>query len=485
MEGEITDMTSDEQDGQENEPSHEKEEQDTHFQKAKEAVPGVPIVRSNTPRPFMYSTIAAVPPSTLPQEEKGANSTFSTMSVFPAQPPSAPPLPEEPDEYEDMEERGTYTPVATEKPSSAARDAQEFVWLFEYALEMDSTHLNTPERLDGLALLYGAAVLKGYRLFLGGYEDESYQTLATIVPDARPDAEVWGVVYRVPRYTTQGRSDGPPLLETVHGLPKSGMSAMQVEVLETYRNRSLTCITYGYEDAESAAQQLAVVESQRDLNTYMRRLTSIAAQQKLPDTYIKRMSNIDISIPTTPARAEQHEITLPTTTMTRTEQHTEPIMLPVEKLSKLHAQVPQVVVRRGQSNRWFVAFALYLFCLLLAVLALAIVQGMGIVNDVLNDNFTLLHVPWLVLLYGLLGGCISSIITLGRTQTPVEAPNFVIITWFTRPFVGAVLALFAYLLLSSGLFSAVSSGANRPEAVFLLVGAIAGMCEGWLFLRKR
>ncbi len=486
MEGEIVDSTGNEPYEPERQETHENEK-DTRSQQAKEAVPGVPIVRSNTPRPFMYSTTTDVPPSalpeTLPEEAKGANAPL--ISAFPTKPPSAPPLPEEPDAYEEMMERGTYTPVATDKPSSTTHDT-EFLWLFEYALEMDSVHLNTPERLDGLALLYGAAVLKGYRLFLGSYEDENFQTrtLATIVPDARPNAEVWGVVYRVPRDTTQGQGREPALLDMVHDLPRSGMSEMQVEVLETYRNRTLSCITYGYEDTDSAVQHLSVVKSQSDLNMYVRRLTSIAEKQKLPDSYIQRIRNIDISIPITPARHEQRDELVPATTTTRTEQHTEPILLPVEKLPRVHAQTPRTLTRRSSSTRPFVAFAIYLFCLLLAVLALAVVQGMGIVSDVLNDNFLLLHVPWLVLLYGLLGGCISCLITLGRMRTLMEVPSFVIVTWFARPFVGAVLALFAYLLLSSGLFAAVSTGTSRPEAMFLLVGAVAGMCEGWLFVRK-
>ena len=40
----------------------------------------------------------------------------------------------------------------------------EFIWLFEYGVEMDIAFLNSPERLDGFALLYGPAVLKGYEL---------------------------------------------------------------------------------------------------------------------------------------------------------------------------------------------------------------------------------------------------------------------------------------------------------------------------------
>jgi len=496
MEGEIVDTMSDEQyeqGKQENEANYEREEQDVQSLQAKEAAPGAPIVRGNTPRPFMYSTMTAVPPSKLPEplpeEKKGKNAAFSPISAFPTKPPSAPPLPEEPDEYDDVEAH-MYTPSVTNKLATPTRDMQEFEWLFEYGLEMDNFHLNTPERLDGLALLYGNAVLKGYRLFLGSYEDEDARTrtLTAIVPDTRVDAEVWGVLYRVPRYVTQERSDEPALLETVHAFPQSGMREMRVEVLETYRNRTLSCITYGYEDASTAAQHLATAETQDGLAMYIRRLTSIATKQKLPDAYIKQLRNtrISTSMPITPStRHEQIETAPLVATAVRTEQHTEPLMMSVEKLPKAHTSTSPLQARKSHPNRWFVAFAIYLFCLLLAVFALAVVQGMGIANDVLNDNFLLLHVPWLVLLYGLLGGCVSSIITLGRTSAPNEAPIFVVVTWFTRPFVGAVLALFAYLLLSSGLFSAVSSSTARPESLFLLVGALAGMCEGWLFLRKR
>lgn len=478
---------------QENEPDHEREEQDAQSLQAKEAAPGAPIVRGNTPRPFMYSTMTAVPPSklpeSLPEEKKGANATFSPISAFPTKPPLAPPLPEEPDEYDDVEAH-MYTPSVTNKLATPTYDMQEFEWLFEYGLEMDSFHLNAPERLNGLALLYGSAVLKGYRLFLGSYEDEDARTrtLATIVPDTRANAEVWGVLYRVPRHVTQERSDEPALLETVHAFPQSGMREMCVEVLETYRNRTVSCITYGYEDAAIAAQHLATTETQDGLAMYIRRLTSIATKQKLPDEYIKqlRSTRISTSMPITPSTRHEQLKTAPlVATAVRTEQHTEPLMMSVEKLPKAHAHTAPLQTRKSHPNRWFVAFAIYLFCLLLAVLALAVVQGMGIANDVLNDNFLLLHVPWLVLLYGLLGGCISSIITLGRASVPAEAPIFVVVTWFTRPFVGAVLALFAYLLLSSGLFSAVSSSPARPESLFLLAGALAGMCESWLFLRKR
>ncbi len=457
----------------------------------REAVPGTPIVRGNTPRPFMYNTMTTIPPSQLPEEQlsQDTHGTFSTVSAFPTKPPSAPPLPEEPDDYSESEELPT-----SSKDTSA--EVETFAWLFEYGLEMDNTLLNTPERLDGLALLYGPAMLKGYRLLVGSYEvaGGGERTVATIVPDTRPDAEVWGVLYRVPQSLTQARGGEPALLDIVHVQPQSNIQAMHVVVRESYRNRTLSCITYIWQDT-TTLQPFSIKEYDA-LDVYIRRLTSIAKKQKLPDAYSKNLAHLAIlpAIPDTPsAQSSQKEASSPLLTPT-TEQQTEPLVLPVKKLEKsvrlqdtspLIRQVQRVPIK-AYPQRWFVAFALYLFCLLLAVLAFAIVQGVGIANDVLNEHFTLLSVPWLVLIYGLLGGCVSSIITLGRIAQPVDAPVFVIITWFTRPFVGAVLALFAYLLLNSGIFlPANTATGGQHQALFLLIGALAGVCEGWLFLRKQ
>lgn len=498
MEGEIVNtQKNNEQKKREDETSAEREGSDTRPHTMQEATPGAPIIRSNTPRPFMYSTMTAIPPSQLPDELQ-TQGTEGAFSAFPTKPPSAPPLPEEPDDYSEMEER-LYTLPTPNKIASPAHETQSFTWLFEYSLEMDSTLLNTPERLDGLALLYGPVVLKGYRLVLGEYEKNGYgmRTLATVVPDARPDAEVWGILYRVPRHVTQESGDEPALLEMVHTLPFSGVQAIHVVVHETYRNRALPCITYGCIDATSLPH-FSSHGTQNSLDVYVRRLTSIAKQQKLPDAYIKKLAHMGIatSMPHTPATTEQRETapSLPVVTIPKVEQHTEPLMLSVEKL-EARPQVPQATspllsqVQRipieARSYRWFVAFALYLLCLLLMILAFAVVQGIGVANDILNEHFTLLSVPWLVLVYGLLGGCISSIVTLGRTPHPIDAPVFVIVTWFTRPFVGVVLALFAYLLLSSGLFIPAGTSGGQHEALFLLIGALAGVCEGWLFLRKR
>jgi hypothetical protein len=90
---------------------------------------------------------------------------------FPSKAPSAPPVPEElSDEEEDALAENSAPISQIDKASLQAEESQEFDWLFEYGLEMDSTILNSPERLDGAALLYGPAVLKGYRILFGSVE---------------------------------------------------------------------------------------------------------------------------------------------------------------------------------------------------------------------------------------------------------------------------------------------------------------------------
>jgi hypothetical protein len=72
---------------------------------------------------------------------------------------------------------------------------------------------------------------------------------------------------------------------------------------------------------------------------------------------------------------------------------------------------------------------------------------------------------------------------LGRSVKPAP-PGFVILTWFTRPYLGAVLAALAYLVLSSGLF-ALSIAPEQRYATFSVVGAVAGLSERWLLFRRK
>src|SRR5215813_2622861 len=56
----------------------------------------------------------------------------------------------------------------------------EFIWLFEYGLEMDATFLNDRKRLNGSAHLYGPAVLKGYRISFDVVGSSTGEVVATI-----------------------------------------------------------------------------------------------------------------------------------------------------------------------------------------------------------------------------------------------------------------------------------------------------------------
>lgn len=122
--------------------------------------------------------------------------------------------------------------------------------------------------------------------------------------------------------------------------------------------------------------------------------------------------------------------------------------------------------------------------LLLVSLTFAILQGLGLGHNLVTNRFAPLGVPWLVLMYGLLGGCVSCIVTLGRFRSD-SPPIFIIISWFTRPFVGAILAILAYLFLTCGLFSfgGITSSSGDHMALFLLAGAFAGFGESWIFFR--
>ena len=206
-------------------------ESDDNRQKVEEMFPGIPIVRGNTPRPLSFNTMI----SSSGQWKGGLQTNPEMLPVFPIQAPSAPPLPEE---LSDQEEDGAVAlpdpfpvfnppdpiaiadqPSKVEQPGEldqAALKAQDFIWLFEYGLEMDTSILNSSERLAGLAVPYGPAVLKGYRVGFGAQyiRGNSGPTIMAIV--AEPGAEVWGVLYHVPRYLSESSGAEPPLLDTIH-----------------------------------------------------------------------------------------------------------------------------------------------------------------------------------------------------------------------------------------------------------------------------
>ena len=426
------------------------------------AASGVPVVRSDTPRPLSFAR------STSKNEQVSGAGSLTGPADFPVEAPAAPPLPEMP------EESGSNTAVATTSiaqqvtSGQAAAPASEFTWLFEYGLEMDENYLNSPTRLNGQAYIYGPAVLKGYcieRITL-----QNGRSAITLVNAPSSEQEVWGILYRIPRRLNEKSASEPSILDRVHAAYPC--IATPVIVLETYRKRPVQCITYMLlETARRSA--FSPVEARLD-HAYAQRLLDVARRQKLPAEYLKELALL----------TGQHEEEPATPASARVEQNTEP--LPVLVASSALAKVPAIAQNTTSvpaSGGWLFALALYLVALLLATLALAVAQALGYWNTVFTASFAPLGAPWYVLLYGLLGGGISCILTLGR-PTRTALPGFVILTWFARPFLGAVLAALAYFVLSSGLF-AVSVVPAQRYAIFSVVGAVAGLCEGWLFFRQR
>jgi cation transport regulator ChaC len=455
------------------------------------AAPGVPIVRSSTPRPL---------PFLLPAKTDLPLAPSTSRADFPAEAPDAPPLPEE--SVRNASTIAEQTPVQTPLPENDPSDvelvsrgsANEFVWLFEYALDMDPVRLNRPERLDGSAFAYGPAMLKGYRLTFEGLDARTSQILASL-SEARDqqETEVWGVLYRVPRRYTRGDAGEMPLLDKVHY--SETFVPLEVQVREPYRQREVTCVTYVASEATRQHIQQLPLESRLPEPDYFKRLLQVARRQKLPASYLRSLE--ELVPPTIPAASP-----LPTTPP---EQDTEPLpafVINRESLQQMQREYTSTPVETEPSapmkprerrpgpweiaypaglERWLMAFALYICLLLLCVLVLAVLQGLNFWPLVFHATFTPLGVPWYVLLYGLLGGCVSCMVSLGR---PVRKypPTFVVLTWFMRPFVGVVLGSFAYLVLNSGAIL-LSTQPVQHFALCSVVGGLAGLCEGKLFFR--
>ena len=466
--------------------------------------PGVPVVRGNTPKPL---SMQGYSPGT-ERSQMTQSPVQSTASVpgFPMEAPVAPPLPEE-----SAGERNNTVGAVESSPVSHAsgsdlssKAASEFVWLFEYGLEMNASLLNSPERLNGLALLYGLAVLKGYRIVFDAVEPRSKQVVANIRSDNNPQAVVWGVLYRIPRRLTERRSDQPSILDMLHLTAQ--FEVVEAIVHDAHRGRDIKCITY----IASAAsrEQFHVLPKERQVidTAYIQRLLVYARQQKLPDEYLDELAQFSsaspehsvpqsevvltsVKIGTTGAPkaqartrglavdAQPNEVRLPV------EQNTEPLPALTGKAGIVS---PKHSAHRDTqpltSSRWLMAFALYVVLLFLLVLTLSILQALGFWSDIFTASFAPLGAPWFVLVYGLLGGCVSGIITIGRRRS-TSPPGFVVITWFTRPFIGAVLAALAYLALSSGFFI-LTSNTEQRYALFSLLGAFAGLCERWIFFGR-
>lgn len=410
--------------------------------------PGVHIVRGNTPRPL----------------------SFSQNSSFPVEAPTAPPLPEESGERDDSaDEQLKQTPLPISKLPEATEP--EFTWLFEYGPEMDAAYLNSAERLAGAALLYGPGVLRGYALTFDVLNARGGQVVATIVPSRSRGDEVWGILYRVPARTLKAQENALPLLDRMHSAaqPDGLFERIEVTVHEVYRERDIACVTYIASTVARNEYHLLPRQHQTADGDYLQRLIEAAQKQKLPESYVEELSR-DIAgeqnIEAWPSRFREH--------------NTEPLPAIV---SPTRAVAPSQQRGAGQIpwRRGGIIFAAYMACALAAALLAALIQGSTIGSGLLAASFIPPGVPWFILVYGFMGGCLSGIVTLGRYQAAFP-PNFVLIVWFTRPFIGAVLAVIAYLFLNSGLL-ALSGNAIQHNALFSLLAVLAGSCEGWLFRR--
>jgi len=330
---------------------------------------------------------------------------------------------------------------------------------------MDAAFLNDRERLNGSAHLYGPAILKGYRISFDAVASPTGQVAATILPGSEYAAAVWGVLYRIPLRLIEAPDDEPPPLDKIH--PASYFEPLDVVVYEPYRKRELACITYIASTFARRQFHLLPLEQQGIDPWYAKHLLESARQHKFPAEYLH-----ELLIHTAPKGETQP---------TPLEQNTEPLaVVPGKTGIRPSTTTMPGTSNLAQRNRWPMALAAYLLVLLLAALSLAVIQGLALLSTLFTARFAPLGIPWLVLLYGLLGGCVSCIVMLGRRHT-TNLPGFVVLTWFARPFIGVILAALAYLALNSGILILTGSAGH---AVFSLVGALAGLCEGWIFYRR-
>lgn len=464
----------------------EYEQNERQKQLEEDSISEIPVVRTNTPRPFSFETFVAQS-GQIGWQHDTRQAADGMLSAFPHEAPSAPPVPEEAGEADEQED-SIHTNVAVEStplplsPTLAMADAteQEFVWLFEYGLEMDYALLNSPDRLNDAALLYGPAVLKGHTLAFAVVETQQQKVVATITPSSVSGAEVWGIVYRLPRRLTEQNGNELSQLDRIHGAvpPDNIFERVDVVVTEAYRGRELSCLAY-------ITAHIPHIQTRQVADTaYLQRLLETASKQKLPTDYLQALSVSN----TNGAFTSNSQSTL-------TEQNTEPLpvvgdrqktSLQASSIEQEQLVQPVRITPLPQARITGLAvFASFSSVLLLSALALAVIQGLGIASDIFTTGFTPLNVPWYVLLYGLIGGCISCVVTLGRhnRRTEVDLPVFVIIVWCSRPFIGVVLAMLSYLLLNTGLFAPPGNAAQHVMLSSLLA-MLMGFCESGLFKKQ-
>jgi len=443
-------------------------------------------VRASTPRPLSHA------PATTDASSGQGQAKAVFAANFPARAPVAPPLPEEPEKGQ--EPISNAAPAIVSRPEVEKDEDSEFVWLFEYGLEMEPDYLNSPERLNGLAIRYGPGKLRGYELH--SIELPNGRIAPTLLKGANVDNEVWGMLYRVPRRLLRREGTAPSILDMAH--PAPAFAPVQVRVQETYHKRSIECITYLASDQVTQAFAISPAEQRRLDSFYARQLLRIGKQQGLPASYLEELATFDVMTANDTTTPEQSPGQQPQ--RVQGEQDTEPLpALAHDGMRKAVLSDTKPGAQAIQPARWLFALALYLVLLLVATLVLAVMQSLGFWGQIFVASFTPLGVPWYILLYGLLGGCISCMTALGRLPDSRRSRNsrghrrlsrnakplqsFVAMTWFARPYLGAILAALAYFILNSGLFL-LSIEPSQRYATYAVVGVIAGLSEGRIFFRQ-
>src|SRR5205807_299216 len=198
---------------------------------------------------------------------------------------------------------------------------------------------------------------------------------------------------------------------------------LAVIVHEAYRGRQITCITYLA--SANARNQFHLLPRDRQVidPSYAQRLLETAGRQKLPGNYLRELRELTVSHESPVAPVQ------PVAARRALEQNTEPLPVLIDEKRNMAVAHGEQKNPSQPHNRGMVIFALYLVCSLLAVFTFAILQGLGIAGNLFAGSFAPLDIPWFVLIYGLIGGCLSCIVSLGRH--PTNLPNFVLITWFT------------------------------------------------------
>ncbi len=434
--------------------------------------PGVPIVRDSTPRLFSFHLNDSDSGQAGAEPQPGPEAT-----IFPVEAPPAPPLPEEYSASTAEALRPLDVTPLPGRTESSEEAFNEFVWLFEYGLEMDGALLNSADRLNGLALLYGSALLKGYDITFSALRAPGtavgVAAIATIVPSNKLGVEVWGVLYRIPRHLVEPPDSELAHLDRIHDAlaPHGLFERISVTVYEAQREREIACFTYIVSAAARNLLQISSHDRQAAAGAYGRRLLEVAKKQKLPATYLQRLAALTPSPPSLPLPAPVQAPVLPLAG----EQDTEPLpALRAPKSNMIPTTPPPALSTRGM-----LTFALYSGFSLLLAFTLAALQALSKGGFLFAPDYSPLGVPWFVALYGYIGGCLSCSVRLGR-QHRTYFPSYVVAIWFTRPFIGVILAVTGYLLVNSGLF-ALAGAAQQHNTLYALLAILAGSCEGWLF----